>query len=213
MLVAALALVVAFTGTAIADPGALTSAIKKKTVKRIAKRQIAKAEPGLSVASARTANRADDAQHADEADHAGEADTALEAQTAADANGVKPIAVDYTGTSAQSPAAILIDQGGIRITASCAGPGHARVSFTGTADDGILKEDLVRADGTQASSAIADFDLGDTVTLTTAAAPTDSLTTSITYRGADATGVSGRLLLTESSSVAHCVVSGMLFVG
>ena len=52
IVVAALALVAALAGTAIAGPGAESSAINKKKVKKIASKQIKKAAPGLSVDNA-----------------------------------------------------------------------------------------------------------------------------------------------------------------
>ena len=50
--VAALALVVALAGTAIAGPGTLTKPVTKPVVKKIASKQIKKLAPGLSVATA-----------------------------------------------------------------------------------------------------------------------------------------------------------------
>jgi hypothetical protein len=79
MILAALALVFAMAGTAIAGPDAISSAITKSKVKKIAKKQINKAAPGLSVAHADTATNADHATNADNAtnaDHATNADNA-----------------------------------------------------------------------------------------------------------------------------------------
>jgi hypothetical protein len=57
LIVAAAALVAATTGTALAgDPGATSAAINKKKVKRIAKKQINRLAPGLSVAHAADAD-------------------------------------------------------------------------------------------------------------------------------------------------------------
>ena len=53
IVVAALALTAAVAGTAVAAPTADTSALTKSKVKRIANKQINKAAPGLSVATAR----------------------------------------------------------------------------------------------------------------------------------------------------------------
>jgi hypothetical protein len=62
MIIAALALVVALAGTAIAAPDIATKKVTKSKVKKIAKRQankqINKRAPGLSVANAETADRA-----------------------------------------------------------------------------------------------------------------------------------------------------------
>jgi hypothetical protein len=68
--VAALALIAAVTGTALADDPATSSAVSKKKVKKIASKQVNKLAPGLSVA------------HATTADSATAADTAKTAQSA-----------------------------------------------------------------------------------------------------------------------------------
>jgi hypothetical protein len=58
ILVAAVALVAAFAGTALAGSDAATSAINKKKVKKIARKQINQLAPGLSVDHANTADSA-----------------------------------------------------------------------------------------------------------------------------------------------------------
>jgi hypothetical protein len=70
ILVAALALIAAVAGTAVAGPDASTSAITKKKVKKIAAKQINKLAPDLSVAHAASADRADTAGTATNADTA-----------------------------------------------------------------------------------------------------------------------------------------------
>jgi hypothetical protein len=52
IVIAILALVAALAGTALAGPDASTSALNKKKVKKIAKKQVKKLAPGLSVANA-----------------------------------------------------------------------------------------------------------------------------------------------------------------
>jgi hypothetical protein len=56
LVLAALALVFAMVGTAIAGPDAISDKITKSKVKKISKKQINKAAPDLSVASADSAN-------------------------------------------------------------------------------------------------------------------------------------------------------------
>jgi hypothetical protein len=65
LIVAAVALIFAIAGTAIAGPGSISSKISKAKVKKIAKKQINKAAPGLSVAKAVKADSADTAASAD----------------------------------------------------------------------------------------------------------------------------------------------------
>ena len=62
LVAAALAILAALAGTAVAGPGASTSAISKKKVKKIVAKEVAKLAPGLSVASAQTAQTTNDAQ-------------------------------------------------------------------------------------------------------------------------------------------------------
>jgi hypothetical protein len=79
ILVAVAALVAAVAGTAIADDQGASTAVSKKKVKKIAKKQINKLAPGLSVAHARTADSATSAKTANRAtaaDRATRADTA-----------------------------------------------------------------------------------------------------------------------------------------
>jgi hypothetical protein len=62
--IAVVALVAALAGTAVAsDPGATTSALGKKKVKKIARKQISKAAPGLSVAHAVGATALDELEY------------------------------------------------------------------------------------------------------------------------------------------------------
>jgi hypothetical protein len=65
--VAALGLMAAVAGTAVAGESASTSAVSKKKVKKIAVKQVNKLAPGLSVASADTAESAGTATTADSA--------------------------------------------------------------------------------------------------------------------------------------------------
>jgi hypothetical protein len=65
IVLAILALVAALAGTAVADPGASISAVTKKKVKKIARKQIKKAAPRLSVSHAKTADTATNAGSVD----------------------------------------------------------------------------------------------------------------------------------------------------
>ena len=66
MVVAVCALVFAMVGSAVAGTDGLSSKITKAKVKSIAKKQISKAEPGLSVANAATATKALSADNGDD---------------------------------------------------------------------------------------------------------------------------------------------------
>jgi len=106
IIVAALALVAALAGTAIAGPDAQTSALSKKKVKKIAKKEIKKAAPTLSVQSAETADTATTAETA------GSADNVLWAVVsngagAADAAVARSGEPGYTVREAAGPSAIV----------------------------------------------------------------------------------------------------------
>jgi hypothetical protein len=97
LLLAVLALVAALAGTAVAGPGASTSKITKKKVAAIADQEINRLAPGLSVAHARSADTATNADHAlsantadsaDSATHATSADSATQATSAQSVGGV-----------------------------------------------------------------------------------------------------------------------------
>jgi hypothetical protein len=94
-LVASVAVLAAVAGTALAGPDALTSALTKSKVKKIARQQVTRLAPTLHVASADNASKADTATSAEKAstaDTASSASTATSAQTAGDAEalGGKP---------------------------------------------------------------------------------------------------------------------------
>jgi hypothetical protein len=104
MVVATVALSFALVGTAIAGPSALTSAVSKSQVKKIAKKQANKAidqrEAGLNVNSAttaRSATTAETAQRAQTATTADRATTADSATTAGSAPPSGPAGGDLTG--------------------------------------------------------------------------------------------------------------------
>jgi hypothetical protein len=122
ILVAVMALVAALGGTALAGPGASSSALSKKTVKKIATKQadarIAALAPGLSVARAQTAGSADTA---DSAATATSADTAESAEVAgnADAVGGQKITKIFAKIPADTTGATVATVDGLTIRATC----------------------------------------------------------------------------------------------
>ena len=90
MIVAAMALIIALAGTAMAAPTAIKSILnkkEKKQVKNISKNQINALAPGLSVKHANSADTATSADTAKRADAATNADTAANAANAAALSG------------------------------------------------------------------------------------------------------------------------------
>ena len=207
LIVAVVALVAALAGTAIAGV-AVTSLSKKdkKQVTKIAKKQgkkqakiqIDKKAPGLSVASAKTA------------DSATTADSAKMADSADDANGIKPVKVSFAAASS-SGETVFVNQGGIRIDGECTGNGP-QVDFESTANDGDLYLFFSFDDGSTGRVDLPNFDAGNFSKV----APLGgliSLQTTVTYRGADGTTVSGELMEAEGAGAAQCRIGGTLFVG
>ena len=100
MTVAGVALIIALAGTAMAAPTAIKSVLdkkEKKQVKNIAKNQINKLGPGLSVASAKTA---DSANTANSATTAGSATKALNVLSATVGGGCTVLEATQSGTTA-----------------------------------------------------------------------------------------------------------------
>jgi len=121
MIVAALALIVALAGTAMAAPSAIKSILnkkEKKQVKNIAKNQVNQLAPGLSVASAKSA------------------DTAKRADTAANADALGGQALANIVTARSNTGAVCDPQTGTLITCATldmALPHEGRVMLIGTA--------------------------------------------------------------------------------
>jgi len=137
IIVAVVALVAALAGTAIADPVASTSAINKKKVKKIAKKQINKLAPGLHVASAESANTATTASEAARATNADLLD-GVDSASLLRGNG-RTFAVHGTDAPSGGPSAPIALQIGGNLTLNCNNPASAGSDFTftntgGTAD-------------------------------------------------------------------------------
>ncbi len=137
IIVAVLAVVAALAGTAVAGPDTSTSAVSKKKVKKIARKQaikqinalapgiadeqINKRAPGLSVAhadSAESAASAANAVTATNAANAANAANADQADNANTANGVTVQSIRYHVAPGDNPVE-LISMGGLTLTANC----------------------------------------------------------------------------------------------
>jgi hypothetical protein len=207
IVIVALALVAALAGTALAGPDAVTSAITKKKVKKIARKQIKKLAPGLSVANAETAGVANRATTADTAD------SATQAQNANTANGVKPIKVSFAAPSGTPPTA-FVNQGGVRIRGECTAGGEARLELTNTGASGALVQFAeVNADGTTAAAPNLAMGSGTMQSVSTGAFPINIRTVTVTYRAAGGTELSGDVVIARGAGAAQCVIAGTLFVG
>jgi hypothetical protein len=207
IVVAALALVGALVGTALAGTDATTSAINKKKVKKIATKQINKLAPGLSVASAETANVANRATTANTAN------SATQAQNASTANGVRPIKVSFAAPSG-TPATAFVNQGGVRMRGECTVAGEARLELTNTGASGALVQFAeVNTDGSVDTAQNLAMGSGTMQAVSTGAAPRTVRTVTVTYRGAGGTEVSGDVVIARGAGAVQCVIAGTLFVG
>jgi len=133
IVIAALALVAALAGTALAGPDATTSELTKSKVKKIATKQINKLAPGLSVAGAQTADHANSADSADSAQSAQSAQSASFAENADELDGINstsfapfdaartvgPMSADDPPTGGTTEAT-LFTAGPFTATSSCA---------------------------------------------------------------------------------------------
>jgi hypothetical protein len=199
-------------GTAIAGSGATTSAVSPKKVKRIARTQVKKLAPGLSVSHATTAGQADAATNATQAANAATADaaaTALQADNSNAVNGIRLVKVDFA-VPAGTPQTDFLDQGGVRVSGLCFPSGDTRFDVTSTADNGVLRFETA-SNGPTSPIPILDFDTGLSAGLTANAAFPSWLVL-FNFRGADGTQVRGELQVARGSGVAQCLVAGTLFV-
>jgi hypothetical protein len=206
--VAVLALAAALGGTAFAAPDVSTSAINKKRVKKIATKQVRKLAPELSVANAETATTANSADTATTADRA---NTAAQAQNATTASGIRPVKINFAVPS-DTPDTPLFNQGGLRLEGQCSPSGRADLEAIGAATDGLVKLATVTANDLTDSVQNLNFDVGSLVGVGTEVG-IESLTVTITYRGASGTQVNGDLVIAEGAAAAQCVIAGTLFVG
>ena len=205
MLVAIVALVAALGGTAVAEV-ATTSLSKKDTkkVKKIANKQgkkqankqIDKKAPGLSVASAATAESAKTAEDADTA------------------NGLKPVKVDFAATPNSGPTT-FVSQGGVQVDGECDAAGHAELNLRSTAVGGIVKLTALNETGTASSKQdVGDFDPSEAIGYKTGATyPERDLSVAVSFRGADGTTLTGDLLLVDRVLLGpNCRIAATLLV-
>jgi hypothetical protein len=131
IIVSALALVAALAGTALGGPDASTSAVTKKKVKKIAKKQAIKQinalAPGLSVASADTADTANRANTANTANRA------TQAQNATTVNGLSVQKIFFKG-SPNETFANRFAAGGLVLRLGCASGDPVAGVFTTRTD-------------------------------------------------------------------------------
>jgi hypothetical protein len=124
MVLAAIALILAMAGTAIAGPDAISNKITKSKVKKIAKKQagkvVNKREPGLNVNSAKTA---------DTATTATTAATAINSQAVDGMSAHKISLALAAGSSAEA-----LNAGGLTINAACSGGQVLSLTATTTVD-------------------------------------------------------------------------------
>lgn len=147
LIVAVVALSMAVVGTAVAGTGGLTHKITKSKVKSIAKKQIKKAAPGLSVAKAETATNADNATNA---------------ANAAEVGGNKIVQIDFRPAGAAQ--ATILDLNGLQMKSNCNGTNDTITAETTVASSEIYFN-TVRAGLSETSGDDSDFNPGDSLNL------------------------------------------------
>lgn len=210
LIVAAIALVVAMAGTSIAqDPAAK---LTRSKVKEIAKKQINKAAPKLSVAKASSADSAAIASKAEQAS------TATSANTAQTVNGFRIEKFSRSSTTVTSPTGEpFVSAGGLNLSFVCLGP-NAEVGSTATttADNarisvtGVSEEE--QGDGNNFTTLLFDdeFDTGEEFNATPFGL--DHGYMNLTYHAADGTVVSAQYRASVGGPEG-CVIDGTLTVG
>lgn len=160
MVLAALALVFAVVGTAVAGPDLYAKKLSKSKVKSIAKKQANKQikaqAPTLSVANADTADNATNAANADNADNA------TNAANAAAVGGNRIVRIDFRPTAATNE--VILDLNGLRMRADCSGTNDTITAET-TVNDSEIAFHTIRAGLSESSGDDGDFDVGDSLNL------------------------------------------------
>jgi hypothetical protein len=198
LLVAAIALVFAMTGGAIAAQQS-AKPVTKSSAKKIAKKQAAK-QLKANV----------------EGSHVNLADNATNAQNAGNAgtvNGVSVVPFNYRRL-ANGPTATVFNAGGLSMTASCNGTGQLAVEVKTTATDAHIQSFTVDASstGTDNENQDDDFDSNETYDLL----PTDGADQlgQLEYSAPDGTAISVNFTADDPSPPppVDCVFSGHAFV-
>jgi len=141
IIVAVVALAFAMVGTAIAGTDGLSNKITKSKVKKIAKKQINKAAPGLSVAKAANADNA---------------------ANAAEVGGNKIVQIDFRPAGAAQ--ATILDLNGLQMKSNCNGTNDTITAETTVASSEIYFH-TVRAGLSETSGDDSDFNPGDSINL------------------------------------------------
>jgi hypothetical protein len=196
MVVAALALVLALAGSAIAGTDAATRKLSKAKITKIAKKQangvLNSRAASLDVNSARTAGAAQTAQ------------SAVDAENAAAVGGVRLAEIDYRAADESAPQ-VVFEGGGLAITAECLASTEIAVEATTTKDQASIYAshtttdfdfDNVTTDDLEGGA----FDSNDTFNLLTEddAGLVDSGLTTFEYEAPDGTVVSGTFSTNET---------------
>lgn len=191
MVVAVLALAFAVVGTAVAaNDGAVSPKLTKSKVKEIANKQIDKAAPNLSVASAE------------------EATTADEAKTVGGLTPHKLFTKIPTGTGATT----VLEANGLKLSVACPAPGRLQFTATTSVDSSIFASNLSDL-GTPGGERDSDFDRVDTANVLRSR---DRGEGTFTYSQPDGTFVSGTFEADDSATFSTfdgCVVVGTAFSG
>ncbi len=202
LVLAALALVFAMVGTAIAGPDAISGKITKSKVKKISTKQANKAidaaEPDLNVNSAKTA------------------DSATNATNATTVNDVGAAQITYKQDSVSGNQTIFTGAG-LTIQAACAtGDDISLTATTSKANSSIYTSSVITdADNNNNNLDLesGDFDVGDTFDLLGGGTGNPNLIT-FEYDSNDGSSVSGVLVADEDNEIGDdCQVHGHVLFG
>lgn len=200
MIVAAVALVLALTGSAIAGTGAADRKLSKSKVAKIAAKQangvVTSRAAGLDVNSARTATTARTAATAE---------NAANAENAAAVGGVRLTEIDYSGAN-DSAAQTIFEGGGLTIRAECQSSAEIAITATTTKSGSSIYASHVATDFDKEFPSTNDleneFDPGVGFNLLTLSDSglTDSGLTTFEYDAADGSTVGGTISTNETTT-------------
>jgi hypothetical protein len=216
MVVAVVALVLAVAGTSVASVATISVLNKKekRQTRNIARGEINKAAPGLSVAKAANAENATNAETATSATNAENADQADNSTTV---NGVRVQGVLYRQSVTTDNPQTLVNLGGLTLTANCDG-GNLSLNANTSVNNATLSSAAIDTGSAQVSANntvhVDDFDTSFSQGLL--GAPRNDLVLTVQYTR-PSTGIvtpgaaTSAVLMIDNDGAPTCVVTGHAF--
>jgi len=215
IVISIVALVFAVAGTAVAGVATISvlSKKEKKQTRKIARNEINKAAPGLSVAHAANA---ESAANATTAASASNADNATQADSAASVNGVDVEGIVYRQSGTADDPQMILDLGGLILTANCSA-GLLTVNARTSVNNATLSSAVIDTANKQISASTVHVDDFDTLlTQGLIGFPPNDLVLNVQYTRPPTTlltspSATSVLLMVDNDGAPTCLVTGHAF--